>query len=288
MIPFVGAGLSIPSGFLPWGQFLHLLRNHCDPPITEDELNEFLRNEGYEVAAQRIIDQTVPLLFNERFEANCRMRSLAGVEGCVRLVPILFRGHGLTTNFDNVLELVYGAHGCAFNNVLKGMEVETWGAAALRNETMLLKIHGHATEPATRILTFAEYELAYADGCPQRHAMEQIVRNSCFLFMGCSLWRDRTLDLFHSIYSGANAPATRNYAILAMPDDERTRREREAFLAAKGILPIWYGDYRESRDRDFDHDLHVEAILVELIDRQGRIDELTVKPDEPYRLGGPA
>lgn len=290
MIPFVGAGLSIPSGGKRWEDLLDQLRMHCDPPLSKGELNDALSTQGYEEGAELVISRIPQNLFNERFADYCRTRNLNEVDGCVRFLPLLFNGHGSTTNFDNVLELVYGGYHSAFGVTLKGREIENWGAAAMQHKTMLLKVHGHATEPATRVLTKAEYDAAYAPGCPQRAAFEQIVRSSAFLFLGCSLGKDRTLDVFHDVYSGPSPPDIRNYAILPMPINQSKRIQREAFLAARGVFPIWYGAYGDDTNpdspghEDFDHDLHVESILVEILDRQGRIGDLTVAPEEPYRL----
>ena len=290
MLPFIGAGLSIPSGFKRWGEFLHQLRLDCDPAVTENELNNVMWNQGYEEAAELVISKIAPLLFDERFEAYCRALSLEDVVGCVRFLPLLFNGHGATTNFDNVLELVYGGYHSAFGVTLKGKEIEKWSTAAMHHKTMLLKVHGHATEPATRVLTKAEYDAAYAPGCAQRAAFEQIVRSTAFLFLGCSLGQDRTLDVFHDVYSSATAPNHRNYAILPRPAEPAMMAPRENFLAARGVFPIWYGEHGDKTNPDspshpdFDHDLHVETILVEILDRQGRIGELTVTPEEPYRI----
>lgn len=281
MVPFVGAGMSIPSGGRSWGGFLHQLRVHCDPPVTEKVLNNVLKRQGYEDAAELIITRTVPRLFDEKLEFYCLSVRPEEVYGAVRLLPMLFVDHGLTTNFDNILDMAYSLLSRSYDIVLKGREVVDWSKYAMQRKTMLLKIHGHASEPATRVLTRDEYNLAYAAGCAHRQATEEVLRNSALLFLGCSLASDRTMDLLQGIYTGPDAPMTRNYAILPMPNEEPKRRNREAFLADRGIFPIWYGGYGEPNDPAFDHDLRVESLLVKLLNDLGRIDELTVEPEEP-------
>ena len=284
IVPFVGAGLSVPSGFKLWAAFLHQLREHCVPPLTEDDLNQILRTPGgYEQAAEKIITGMPRRLFDERFEGYSRLAELSDVNGCVRFLPLLFNGNGLTTNFDNVLELVYNGYHCPFGQILNGKQVADWQTHVFRRETVLLKIHGHATQPETRILTATEYAAAYAPGCPLRATMEAIIRNSAFLFLGCSLGSDRTMDLMKEVFANDPTLTTRNYAFLPMPKDALTRHQRDAFLAERAIFPIWYGDYGET-GKDFDHNLHIEALLVELLDRQGKIDTLYVSPEEPIRI----
>lgn len=278
----------IPSGLrnetLSRGGFLHQLRAHCAPPVSDTQLNRTLKKQGYEEAAELIINRTVPQLFDEKFDYYCLVVTSQEVRGAVRLLPTLFDGHGLTTNFDNVLDMTYSLFDREYDIILKGREVVDWSKYAMQRKTMLLKIHGHGSEPLTRVLTKTEYDNAYAAGCAQRQAMEEIMRNSVLLFMGCSLASDRTMDLLNGIYTGPHAPNTRNYAILPMPGDEPERRKREAFLAGRGIFPIWYGLYGEPYDPAFDHDLYIESILVKLLNELGRIGELTVAPEQPVGL----
>jgi hypothetical protein len=96
VIPFVGAGLSIPSGYLGWTAFLYKLRDESYVP--KDELDEMVRLGEYEEAAQRIFDDS-NRLFNEGL-----VNHFAGdrdIYGPVQYLPYIFAGSVFTTNFDS-------------------------------------------------------------------------------------------------------------------------------------------------------------------------------------------
>jgi type I restriction enzyme, S subunit len=76
------------------------------------------------------------------------------------------------------------------------------------------------------------------------------------LFLGCSLGPDRTIQLVAEIAkSDKNMP--KHYALLALPDTDDVRVDRENFLTERGIYPIWY---------DGGHDESITALLAGLLD----------------------
>lgn len=63
----------------------------------------------------------------------------------------------------------------------------------------------------------------------------------------------------------ADPAAPRHYAFLRLPDDNEARVDREHELAQLKIFPIWY---------DGGDDEAIEALLVGILDRGGRLTEL--------------
>ena len=97
VVPFVGAGLSVSSGYPGWTAFLkqHIRETAIDP----EEFDQILCAGQYEEAAQRLAD-ALGAAFNEAVE-NAFGRSRE-IFGCVQLLPHVFDSCVITTNFDGV------------------------------------------------------------------------------------------------------------------------------------------------------------------------------------------
>jgi hypothetical protein len=301
VIPFVGAGMSCASGFLTWRQLLLKLRQHVIPHLDESSLLATLSSDhGYELAAEQIINGMSPFSFQAKLEFYNRIPEGQAAIGAIRYLPIMWPSdssrpqNALTTNFDELLEFVYSSHSKPFARVLQGKQILDL-TDALMDGTAILKLHGDYRNPDNRVLTNTEYDNAYAPRCAHRTEMEKLLTSRCLLFLGCSLSQDRTMTLAKEAFEAiASLPEgvdnrdrqrwardLRHFAFLAKPETEATRREREAFLSDRHILPIWYGDYGASQEQDFPHDEKIEALIVSLINDLGRIGDLTVKPDDP-------
>ena len=114
----------------------------------------------------------------------------------------------------------------------------------------LLKLHGD-TSGYGRVLTSAEYTLAYSEGGNLPSALTAVFAQASALFLGCSLNEDRTMNLLHEMSRKAGSGSPVHYAVLAKPDTGGLL-ERTKFLSMRRILPIWFqpGKYEQ-----------VEAIL---------------------------
>ena len=92
----------------------------------------------------------------------------------------------------------------------------------------------------------AEYDLAYgADDInvnrPLPKTLKRLFTNHSFLFIGCSLSADRTIQTFMriaEIEGGDSLP--HHYAILSCPSDPSQRRVIDQRLADAHIKPLWY------------------------------------------------
>src|SRR5258708_5880086 len=104
-MPFVGSGMSCPTGMPTWAKFL---RDTCKQTkgLTVKDLNFLLLCGDFETAASKIFGAMPPQLFTERFEGNFTIKPSQIVGGAVRLLPFLFESVVITTNFDGILESV--------------------------------------------------------------------------------------------------------------------------------------------------------------------------------------
>lgn len=251
--PFVGAGLSVSSGYPGWTAFLkQRVRETSLDPIDFDQL---LGDGKYEEAAHRLADSLGPA-FNEAVEnAFGRVREISG---CVQLLPHAFDSCVITTNFDDVTKRCYEAAGKPFSEELSGADSRELPRKLAEGKRILLKLHGTSTSPRGRILTAAEYQQNYGDGDALQRAIEAICSRT-LLFIGCSLTVDRTLSAMKAfVDANGHDNIARHYAFLPAPSADAERNARRDALVACNVYPIWYPAGA--------HDESIEALLWALMD----------------------
>lgn len=254
LVPFVGAGMSMPSNYPGWTGFLRKLRART--AIEEGALNAMLARGEYEEAAQALADALGQARFNEQVENT--FGSENALEGPVQLLPYMFKGPVVTTNFDDVLKRCYERMECAFAETLLGPQAQDFPRVLATGKPFLTKLHGSATFAFNRVLTKAEYDHAYADP----RTLQRVVKALCtrtLLFMGCSLTVDRLLVCLRDhVASEGHEGVARHYAFVDAPPTAPEMQEREAALATFNIYPIWYNKGEDSSE--------IEALLHLLAD----------------------
>ncbi len=254
-IPFVGSGMSAPTGMPIWGQFL---RDTCKRTkgFTVRQLEACLTAGNFEEAASRIFGAMPPQLFNECFELNFTIKADQTIDGAVRLLPLLFESIVITTNFDAILEDVYTESEKTFQAILHGMDVGDFRKRTVLGSRCLLKLHGNYNASHGRVLLKDEYDDFYLPASNGRKEHSLIFHRGGMLFLGCSLLLDRTMILLKEV-ADADKNMPRHYAFLQRPKTAKKIVEREHFLTERNIFPIWY---------DGDHSTDVEALLVGLLE----------------------
>lgn len=253
VVPFVGAGLSVSSGYPGWTAFL---KQHIrETAIAPDEFDQILRAGQYENAAQRLSDALGPA-FNEAVE-NSFGRS-RDISGCVQLLPYIFDSCVITTNFDDVAKRCYEAAGKSFSEEISGENARELPRKLAEGKRILLKLHGTSTSPRGRILTAVEYQKHYGDGEELRRAIEAICSKT-LLFVGCSLTVDRTLSAMNAfVQANGHDNIARHYAFLPVPGSDAEKIARRDALIECNVYPIWY-------PADM-HDESIEALLLALME----------------------
>jgi len=250
IIPFVGAGMSMPSGYPSWTAFLYDVLN--DTNVQKNAFDTLIKNGEYEEAAQLLFDNLPHGTFLERVENT--FDEVPRPSGPVQRLPALFQNAVITTNFDGVLKKCYDDAGFSFVEELKGAEAKELPKQLGQNRRALVKLHGTANTSRDRILTKVEYDHHYANGATLKQVIETI-SNRTLLFLGCSLTTDRTIKCLVEIMREKGADnSPRHYAFLKINEGE-DRLARRDELAAANIYPIWYTD---------DHDECIEALLEKL------------------------
>lgn len=253
VVPFVGAGLSVSSGYPGWTAFL---KQHIrETQINPDEFDQILHSGQYEEAAQKLADALGPA-FNEAVEnAFGRTRDISG---CIQLLPHVFDSCVITTNFDDVTKRCYEAAGKPFSEELSGEHSRELPRKLAEGKRILLKLHGTSTSARGRILTAAEYHKHYGDGEELQKAVEAICSKT-LLFVGCSLTVDRTLTAMKAfVQANGHDNIARHYAFLPAPGNDADKNARRDALIECNVYPIWYPAGA--------HDESIEALLLALME----------------------
>lgn len=253
VVPFVGAGLSIPSGFQPWGEFLLSLL--ADAPQARQAVRDFVAVGKFEEAAQVAFDSLGPDAFAEEISNRLGRREV-DVLGPVRLLPQLFQGEIVTTNFDDVLSSSYADSGNAFAREISGAALRAAPAQLGADRHCLLRLHGEARSAEGRVLTMSEYDETYDEARAMSGLLEKISGIRSFLFLGCSLSSDRMLSALRKIKSDSPQGSPAHYAFLPLPAEDE-RNARRLFLGEAGIHPIYYPAHG--------HDQCIEDMLIAMM-----------------------
>jgi hypothetical protein len=235
VVPFIGAGLSAELGLPTWASFLARLADGRVEPATAKTA---LENGELEALATLIIESAGPDLFDERLSVYDAFSALSPVH---QLLPMLFRHSVYTTNFDRAVENAYEQEGLPFSIVVRGSE--SWhglAAAESLGERALVKLHGDSRIAGTRILSAEEYDIAYVPDSPLFRDLKYLLGAFVVLFMGCSLNSDRPMDIALLVARSLGREGPRHYAFLPIPDTREMKADRERFLTARHIFPIWY------------------------------------------------
>ncbi|MCK4828541.1 SIR2 family protein, partial [bacterium] len=239
VIPFVGAGLSIPFGFPGWTDFL-LTQGRLAG--IEKKIKEHIEKGEYEEAAESLLNTLKNRAFQDYLEDAFGDHKLEGkkLKGAISLLPQLASGPVITTNFDHVLEKIF-----EFERVVWGPKVDITTKALQQKGRYLFKIHGDVIDRTDRVLTLTEYQKHYGNIDPSKidhnlplpNLLELIFKDPV-LFVGCSLNKDRTLDILKKVALKHGGIAL--YAIVEKPDNEREFHQKVSHLSEHNIRPIWY------------------------------------------------
>jgi hypothetical protein len=114
----------------------------------------------------------------------------------------------------------------------------------IKGERCILKLHGDAEDYETYVFTNEQYDEAYGNPLdftkPLPKALRQIYVTSSIIFLGGSLEKDKTLDLFNEVMNDADFDVPDHFAILSIPRNGETKNQKEARLNDLQIRTIWY------------------------------------------------
>ena len=235
VIPFVGAGMSDPIYPL-WGKLLKKIA--IGEGYSDSEIYDMFDRHSYEEVADmlNINDfRMKQIICNEysKMKIDHVLDSMS-----VSLLPQLFCGMVITTNFDLVLEEVYKKADNNFERIISPINTSMYMDALVGNEHYLLKYHGDVLNNDELILTKTQYEKYYNESGDISQALLNIFEGKYILFLGCSIKSDRTIDVLYQ--SVLKNKGIKHFAFVEKPETMQEYRKRDAELSKLHIIPIWY------------------------------------------------
>ena len=260
-IPFIGSGMSKPSGMPMWTPFMQTL---ADESNIRAKIDRLVQKGEFEKAATAVESKLTKRLFDRRIKETFNASS-ATIEGPVWFTPYVFGNIVITTNFDNILERTYNSSGKPFNDIIYGSRSDDYSEIRSPeiDKNYLVKIHGTYDKPSTRILTEIEYNINYAENSTIKNELAHLVESKSLVFLGCSLSNDRTMSLIKGVCE-SKENIRESFALLKSPTSAPEKLARDKFLSERNIFPIWY---------DGEHDTSIQAILVEILRRLERLTD---------------
>lgn len=227
VVPVVGAGLSIPSGYPGWRGFIEQVLQEF---ILAGHLNDADVNAVQQDLAENDLRQAAAVLRTRNpraFASSLKYRfgtASRSISGAVAKLPDLFSRLMLTTNYDRVIETVWRSHLHQAEGPAAELEVLLPNSAADLDRALvdvghfLLKVHGDVKVEESWVLTDEQYDrYYYAPSAPLKLFFERLWTSRMPLFLGASL-EDRTLlDLLR--VSGRQA-----FAVMPFQGAEEQRR----------------------------------------------------------------
>ncbi len=237
-VPFVGAGISSQLGFPSWKQ--HLIDQGKTSGIDTIRVNELLSNGQYEKLIEEIevkgfrdaFLREIKDIFSEELEPN---------DTC-RLITDLFPNKVITTNYDQTLEQAYKTFKSSKIQIIESSNI-------LENldytRTTVIKLHGDINHPPKCIISSKQYEDAYGLGSldlskPIPTLLKSYFETKSLFFLGCSLNRDRTMEVFKAVKEENPDEVFSHFSLEAMPENKRELEARNNYLAGVGVSAIWY------------------------------------------------
>ena len=251
MVPFVGAGLT-QFAYCSWGKALDELAGKITDKKNCNQVKKLIKSGDYLDAAQRLEDlRTKTNLARDLVHLFSKERLMEKqsvlYKQAVYLLPKLFSGLVLTTNFDETLEYVYQECGLPLIESHPGhSELLEQLLRGDRNRG-LFKFHGTIKgdniEYDNIVFTKQQYECHYKKDSALVRDLENCIKKKIILFLGCSLGKDLTMD----VLQGAMQQGDYYYAILSCKKRERDTKITE--LGKKQIRVILYEDGRHEAVR---------------------------------------
>lgn len=250
LIPFVGAGLTAPF-FGGWTTALEALSQRLASAEKRSALKALLDENKHLEAAELLaqerggnnLSHDVGDYFSmEKVDKRLEQNPGALNKLALYLLPPLFPCPVLTTNFDRLIERVYRQTWDIpdFESLSPASKHLRNRAIRFRNAPCLFHLHGAVTdgmvEEETLVLTAAQYDRHYGPESETIKALETFVKGRSLLFLGCSLDRDRTMDVLRKTAE----PGYDHYAIVSCPPGSQDMRVRQ--LSELCIRAIVYPD----------------------------------------------
>lgn len=237
VVPYIGAGMSMlfEDVYPTWSGFLESTFSIFAGSDNKDVFNtlDFEKKADYlyaEIGKITFVDH-LKEVFGEK---HLNRDSTEFVSKAIYLLPVIFdKGLIITTNYDKVIEKIYGLHEKIYSVAHPG-HFEALNRALRDHSLLVFKIHGDIAEPQNSIILSKEqYDKAYSSEILIQ-TLNQTFISKEMLFLGCSLTIDKPIELLCNISS----EGMRNFAIVScnQADIKSKRLQLENEFYTQAIL----------------------------------------------------
>lgn len=203
IIPFYGAGLSMPLGFPSWGKMLADLEVHLDESMRPT-YKTYIEDGAYLKALEHLKyhsmlnkEDAIAHEITKNFKKIKTKDPFTSPNNYLDLVKLASEFY-VTTNYDNVLtSLIAKLHELPlpYTSLNDLTDVST---LLREKEHRVVHLHGNIQKPETMIVTEERYKKLYEDDAILKK-LSPIMASRSFLFLGFSFQDDFFKDLFQKI-----------------------------------------------------------------------------------------
>ncbi|MBQ6727031.1 MAG: tetratricopeptide repeat protein [Bacteroidales bacterium] len=235
-VPYIGAGLSMFVGLPLWNGFLSELKEQCkyknfdldNPLVAADEIERQLGSGTFYKYFQKVFHSDKN---DEWWKELIKKNNIS--QQAVSVIPRLFHGPIITSNYDKVIEAVHN-----FNiEVALPDEVKKLEDTNDEVKHLIYKVHGCVSQPEKIVFTGKSYENYYGDNPNHVRILSKFFKRFNLVFMGCSvnlINKDKPIELWEKLVSSGQ----QHYAILPCAESDFDKRRKE--LKEFNIFPIFY------------------------------------------------
>lgn len=246
VVPYIGAGLSdfanrkagFSDKFYTWWKYLSIhyydcfyekLENDADLYKTADQIEESGKERFYE----NIRTTYGYYLSDNEWEIILEKSK----DEAISVIPKLFNGPIITTNFDQILEKVHNSALSVYLphdiDALKNLK----NVVKARKHS-IYKVHGSVSDVNKIVFTGKSYDKAYQSNSELVKTLSDFYKGFCFLFLGSSLkMSEKEIDRSIKLWTQLTNTGMSHFAILEYPDDLKTRQDE---LEKQNIKPIFF------------------------------------------------
>jgi hypothetical protein len=243
VVPFIGAGLSVECGFPTWKA--HLIQQGRTCGLNATHVIDLLDKGHYETVIEEIeaighLDAFIQEI-KDVFSKTGRI-----TQTTLRLSE-LFTDTLITTNYDHILLQAFDTGEANKIQLLDSTNILEQPDS---NKITIIKLHGDIRQPANCIISKKQYNEVYGNGSlnlsnPIPKVISYHYRTSSLLFLGCSLNRDRTMEVFQAVKDALriekkDVDIPPHFSLESIPETEAELVARNAYLLKYGITPIWF------------------------------------------------